>query len=67
MRPHFTDQDDDETEPITPETESDNVIYLQHPTDPLLRLRLWRGPVAKTLIRYGYREISREEYEAEEK
>lgn len=43
----------------------DEIIYLQHPTLPK-RLKLLRGGVAKTLIRFGYIEITREQYESED-
>jgi hypothetical protein len=43
----------------------DEIIYLQHPTLPK-RLKLLRGGVEKTLIRFGYTEITREQYESED-
>lgn len=60
----FTD-DDEATEPMPPVQLPDNIIYLQHPTDATLRLKLWRGGVARTLMNYGYREITQAEYEDE--
>jgi hypothetical protein len=64
---HLPSTDDDEaTEPMPPVQPTDNIIYLQHPTDPALRLKLWRGGVARTLMNYGYTEITEAEYEDDE-
>lgn len=41
------------------------IIYLQHPSEPR-RLMLLRGTVADTLLRHGYIELTKEQYEADE-
>lgn len=41
----------------------DSIIYLRHPSKPQL-FKLLRGGVEKTLRRFGYTEIAKEEYEA---
>lgn len=55
------------TKPAAPPTQrvQDSIIYLRHPTRPLL-LKLWRGGVEKTLRRFGYTELTKEEYESED-
>jgi hypothetical protein len=44
----------------------DSIIFLQHPTDPTKRYKLLRGGIEKTLRRFGYIEITKEEYESED-
>lgn len=48
------------------ETVQDSIIYLQHPTDPKKRFKLLRGGIEKTLVRFGYIEITEAEYESED-
>lgn len=44
----------------------DSIIYLQHPIDPKKRYKLLRGGIEKTLRRFGYIEITQEQYESED-
>lgn len=44
----------------------DSIIFLQHPTDQTKRYKLLRGGIEKTLRRFGYVEITQEQYESED-
>ena len=43
----------------------DSIIYLQHPTLPK-RFKLLRGGIEKTLRRFGYLEITKEQFEKDD-
>ena len=63
LDPHFLPLEPP-TDPAAnePNRRDDQRIYLQHPTMQI-RIAYWRGRVADLLmVRLGYREISREEY-----
>ena len=54
------------TQPSTkPIKTQDSIIYLQHPTLPK-RFKLLRGGIEKTLRRFGYLEITKEQFEKDD-